>query len=90
MNTQVSRAEALRAKLDVARPAIAMAARNPLAAKLATDADFDAVWRNGFELSASYVAPDANILSKDIHLAMMPVLRRSRRPRRAAKEASII
>src|SRR5580658_4294110 len=64
-------ADALRAKIDVHRPAIAMAAHNPLAAKLAADAGFDAVWGSGFELSASYAVPDANILSMDIHLAMM-------------------
>jgi len=67
----VSQAEALRRKIDPARPAIAMAAHNPLAAKLAIDAGFDAVWGSGFELSASYAVPDANILSMDTHLAMM-------------------
>lgn len=64
-------AATLRAKLDVRRPAVAMAAHNPLAAKLAAAAGFDAVWGSGFELSASYAVPDANILSMDTHLAMM-------------------
>lgn len=68
MNT---RAEALRAKLDVHRPALAMAAHNPLAAKLAAEAGFAAVWGSGFELSASYAVPDANILSMGTHLEMM-------------------
>lgn len=63
--------DALRAKLDVGRPAIAMAAHNPLAAKLATEAGFDAVWGSGFELSASYAVPDANILPMGVHLEMM-------------------
>jgi 2-methylisocitrate lyase-like PEP mutase family enzyme len=35
-------ADAPRAKLDVGKPAIAMAAHNPLAAKLATKAGFNA------------------------------------------------
>src|SRR5437588_8374017 len=48
-----------------------MAAHNPLAAKLAAGAGFDAIWGSGFELSASYAVPDANILSMDIHLEMM-------------------
>jgi phosphoenolpyruvate phosphomutase len=48
-----------------------MAAHNPLAAKLAMEAGFDAVWGSGFELSASFAVPDANILSMDIHLEMM-------------------
>jgi phosphonopyruvate hydrolase len=64
-------AAALRAKLNVQRPALAMAAHNPLAAKLATDAGFDAIWGSGFELSASYAVPDANILPMGTHLEMM-------------------
>ncbi|RVX71688.1 Phosphonopyruvate hydrolase [Exophiala mesophila] len=39
-----------------------MAAHNPLAAKLAAEAGFGAIWVSGFELSASYAVPDANIL----------------------------
>jgi 2-methylisocitrate lyase-like PEP mutase family enzyme len=70
--TGVARAaSALRAKLDVHRPALAMAAHNPLAAKLAAAAGFDAIWGSGFELSASYAVPDANILSMNTHLEMM-------------------
>jgi phosphonopyruvate hydrolase len=64
-------AGALRAKIDVHRPALAMAAHNPLAAKLAAAAGFDAIWGSGFELSASYAVPDANILSMSTHLEMM-------------------
>ena len=71
MNYDSARAATLRSKLDVHRPAVAMAAHNPLAAKLATGAGFDAIWGSGFELSASYAVPDANILSMDIHLEMM-------------------
>ena len=65
------KARALRAKLDVHKPALAMAAHNPLAAKLAANAGFDAIWGSGFELSASYAVPDANILSMGTHLDMM-------------------
>lgn len=65
------KADALRAKLDVRRPAIAMAAHNPLAAKLAAEAGFDAIWGSGFELSASYAVPDANILPMGTHLELM-------------------
>src|SRR5690242_21695457 len=61
----------LRARLDPERPAIAMAAHNPLAAKLAAEAGFDAIWGSGFELSASYAVPDANILSFGTHLELM-------------------
>src|SRR5882762_7405474 len=61
----------LKARFDPERPAIAMAAHNPLAAKLAAAAGFDAIWGSGFELSASYAVPDASILSMDMHLEMM-------------------
>ena len=67
----VAKVEALRAKLDVGKPAIAMAAHNPLAAKLAREAGIDAVWGSGFERSASYAVPDANVLPMGIHLEMM-------------------
>jgi phosphonopyruvate hydrolase len=66
-----AKVSALRAKLDVGRPALAMAAHNPIAAKLAAEAGFDAIWGSGFELSASYAVPDANILSMGTHLEMM-------------------
>lgn len=66
-----SKAAALRAKLDVGKPALAMAAHNPLAAKLAAEAGFDAIWGSGFELSASYAVPDASILPMGTHLEMM-------------------
>ena len=65
------KAASLRGKLDVRRPAIAMAAHNPLSAKLAAAAGFDAIWGSGFELSASYAVPDANILPMGTHLEMM-------------------
>jgi phosphonopyruvate hydrolase len=65
------KAAALRAKLDVRRPALAMAAHNPLAAKLAAEAGFDAIWGSGFELSASYAVPDASILPMGTHLEMV-------------------
>src|SRR5438105_15185425 len=71
MNQDSARAATLRSKLDVHRPAVAMAAHNPLAAKLAARAGFDAIWGSGFELSAAYAVPDASILSMDIHLEMM-------------------
>jgi phosphonopyruvate hydrolase len=71
MTAVQSKAGALRARLDVRKPALAMAAHNPLAAKLAAKAGFDAIWGSGFELSASYAVPDANILSMGTHLDMM-------------------
>jgi 2-methylisocitrate lyase-like PEP mutase family enzyme len=57
MNQYSAKAATLRSKLDVDRPAVAMSAHNPLAAKLAAGAGFDAIWGSGFELSASYACP---------------------------------
>jgi phosphonopyruvate hydrolase len=71
MTQEKRSAAALRARIDVHRPAIAMAAHNPLAAKLAANAGFDAIWGSGFELSASFAVPDASILSMSTHLDMM-------------------
>jgi phosphonopyruvate hydrolase len=71
MNQYSAKAATLRSKLNVDRPAVAMSAHNPLAAKLAAGAGFDAIWGSGFELSASYAVPDASILSMEIHLEMM-------------------
>ncbi|HEX7557923.1 MAG TPA: phosphonopyruvate hydrolase [Usitatibacter sp.] len=48
----------------------AMAAHNPLAARLAERAGFDAIWGSGFELAASYAVPDASILPMSTHLEM--------------------
>ena len=50
MSEQLSKAAALRARLDVHKPALAMAAHNPLAAKLAADAGFDAIWGSGSDI----------------------------------------
>ena len=55
------KATALRAALDGGRLLTAMAAHDPLGAKLAAEAGFDAVWSSGFELSASLGVPDASI-----------------------------
>jgi len=61
----------LRGKLDPHHPAIAMAAHNPLSAKLAAQAGFNAIWGSGFELSAACAVPDASILSADTHIELM-------------------
>lgn len=63
--------EKIRRALNEGALFTAMAAHNPLAAKLAEEAGFDGIWGSGFELSASYAVPDANILSMGTHLEMM-------------------
>lgn len=68
MNAQQRR---LREALQSGRLFTAMAAHNPLVAKLAQEAGFDGIWGSGFELSASYAVPDASILPMGTHLEMM-------------------
>src|SRR3712207_4396747 len=48
----------------------AMSAHNPLSARLAEEAGFDAIWASGFELSAAYGIPDASLLPLTQHLDM--------------------
>lgn len=48
----------------------AMSAHNPLSARLAEEAGFDAIWASGFELSAAHGIPDASLLSLTQHLDM--------------------
>jgi len=47
-----------------------MSAHNPLSARLAEEAGFDAIWASGFELSAACGVPDASLLSFTQHLDM--------------------
>ena len=69
--TQLTRNQMFRQTLTSRRLMCAMSAHNPLSAKLAEQAGFEAIWGSGFELSASHAVPDASILSMDTHLDMM-------------------
>jgi len=57
----------------IARTGLAhvMAAHAPLAAKLAEEAGFDAIWASGFELSALYGLPDVSLVTMTQHLEML-------------------
>jgi len=67
----MSKNKTLRQALNNRELFTAMSAHNPLAAKLAEEAGFNGIWGSGFELSASYAVPDANILSMGTHLDMV-------------------
>ena len=69
--------KALRTALTNRKLFPVMSAHNPLAAKLAEEAGFSGIWGSGFELSASFAVPDANILSMGTHLEMMRAIARS-------------
>lgn len=61
----------IRTMLDAPGLTSVMASHNPLSAKLAEEAGFEAIWGSGFELSASYALPDANLLHWGTHLELM-------------------
>ncbi|HKS88592.1 MAG TPA: phosphonopyruvate hydrolase [Stellaceae bacterium] len=63
-------ANQLKDKLAAQSLVTAMSAHNPLSARLAEEAGFDAIWASGFELSAAYGVPDASLLSFTQHLDM--------------------
>ncbi|MBI3270135.1 MAG: isocitrate lyase/phosphoenolpyruvate mutase family protein [Planctomycetes bacterium] len=54
---------ALRRRLAESRPLLVGGAHNGLSGKLVQEAGFDAIWASGFEISASFGVPDANILT---------------------------
>ena len=65
-----STASALREKIAARAVTHVMSAHNPLSARLAERAGFDAIWASGFELSAAYGVPDASLISLTQHLDM--------------------
>ncbi len=62
-------ASKLRQLLKQPGPIVIAGAHHGLSAKLVQEAGFDGVWASGFEISASYGIPDANILSMADNLA---------------------
>jgi len=65
-----SASAAFRALLERPGPVRAAGAHNPLGARLAERAGFDAVWSSGLEISASQGLPDADILTMTELLAV--------------------
>ena len=59
----MSKASRFRAALEERPLLTAMAAHNPLGARLVEEAGFDAIWASGFELSAAMGVPDASIVT---------------------------
>jgi phosphoenolpyruvate phosphomutase len=59
----VDQAAKFRKQLSGAEPIVIAGAHNGLGAKLAERAGFEGIWASGFEISAAYGIPDANILT---------------------------
>ncbi len=54
-------------------PIVIIGAHNGLSGRIGEEAGFDGLWASGFEISASYAVPDANILTmaENLHAAKM-------------------
>jgi phosphoenolpyruvate phosphomutase len=54
-------------------PIVIIGAHNGLSGKIGEEAGFEGLWASGFEISASYAVPDANILTmaENLHAAQM-------------------
>lgn len=64
----MSKAKLLRDKFKNNALVCIAGAHDGLSAKLVEKADFDGIWASGFEISASYGVPDANILTMSQYL----------------------
>lgn len=64
----------LRQLLRKPQPLRLIGAHDGLSAKLGEEAGFDAVWASGFEISAAYALPDANILTMTEYLEAATVM----------------
>jgi len=69
----VTKASKLRALMARPGPIVIVGAHNGISAKIGEEAGFDGLWASGFEISASYAVPDANILTMadNLHAAKM-------------------
>jgi phosphoenolpyruvate phosphomutase len=70
---EVTKAKKLRELIARPGPIVIIGAHNGLSAKIGEEAGFDGLWASGFEISASYAMPDANILTmaENLHAAKM-------------------
>ncbi|MBK8253919.1 MAG: isocitrate lyase/phosphoenolpyruvate mutase family protein [Polyangiaceae bacterium] len=59
----MTKARKLRELMARPGPIVIIGAHNGLSARIGEEAGFDGLWASGFEISASYAVPDANILT---------------------------
>jgi phosphoenolpyruvate phosphomutase len=69
----VNKASKLRELISRPGPIVISGAHNGISAVIGEEAGFDGLWASGFEISASYAVPDANILTMadNLHAAKM-------------------
>ncbi len=75
-SSNVSKAKKLRERLAKPGPVLVAGAHHGLSGVLVERAGFDAIWASGFEISASFAVPDANILTMGENVAVAEAIDR--------------
>ncbi len=75
-NRTPSKATLLRERLAKPGPVLVAGAHHGLSGVLVERAGFDAIWASGFEISASFATPDANILTMGENVAVAEAIDR--------------
>lgn len=70
----MTKARKLRELLARPGPIVIVGAHNGLSARIGEEAGFDGLWASGFEISASYAVPDANILTMAENLGVAKMI----------------
>src|SRR4051812_13739845 len=70
----VTKAWKLRELMARPGPIVIIGAHNGLSGKIGEEAAFDGLWASGFEISASYAVPDANILTMAENLTVAKMM----------------
>jgi phosphoenolpyruvate phosphomutase len=73
----VTKARKLRELMARPGPIVIIGAHNGLSGKIGEEAGFEGLWASGFEISASYAVPDANILTMAENLSVAQMMNNS-------------
>src|SRR5690349_20335773 len=73
-SSTVTKARKLRELMARPGPIVIIGAHNGLSARIGEQAGFDGLWATGFEISASYAVPDANILTMAENLSVAKMM----------------
>ena len=73
----MTKARKLRELMACPGPIVIIGAHNGLSGKIGEEAGFEGLWASGFEISASYAVPDANILTMAENLSAAQMMNNS-------------
>lgn len=73
----MTKARKLRELMARPGPIVIIGAHNGLSGKIGEEAGFEGLWASGFEISASYAVPDANILTMAENLSVAQMMNNS-------------